>query len=282
MSSAMKTAGLGFVFLGMLALASCGEITEEEKNQELGSVNAVDATGLNEIMLTLADPEQSVEYFRDSLAKEPDRVDLKRFYGQSLIRAKRYAEAALVYEQLADAGQANGADRLNYADALVRNGKWDEARKQLDQVPPTLETFDRYFLEAIVADHYKEWEKADSFYDVARGLTTRPAQVYNNWGISKQTRGDWQSAEKLFKQAVAADPKLFAAKNNLVISMGKRRIYELPVIPTDDKERAVLLYNLAQEAIKNGDVEIAKGLLETAIDLHPQFFEPAVRLLASL
>ncbi len=278
----MTVKKLSAAMLAVLVLAGCEGQFNTLRDKERAESDAAETESLNEIMLNLAEPDQAVEYFRAAVAKEPDRVDMKRSLAQSLVRAKRYSEAALVYEQLVESGNASAEDRIEYADALVRNGAWDTARAQLNAVPPTVETFDRYFLEAIVADHFKEWKKADSFYDIARGLTPRPAQVYNNWGISKQTRGDLDSAEKLFKQAIASDPQLFPAKNNLVIIRGKRKIYELPVIPTTETERAILMYNLAQEAIKNGDIEIAKGLLEAAIDLHPQYFEPAVRLLASL
>ena len=275
-----RTLGAGLA-LG-ISLAGCAELTDAEKNAELGSVNAIDATGLNDIMLNLADPAEAVAFFRDSLAADPSRVDLKKGYAQALVQNKQYAEAALIYEQLIDDGVASSEDRLNYADALVRNGAWEEARVQLNAIPPTIESFDRYFLEALVADHNKEWEKADNFYDIARGLTTRPAQVLNNWGISKLERGQYSAAEKLFKQAIAADSKMFTAKNNLVITLGKQGVYRLPVIPMTDKEHAILLYNLAREAIRNGDTDIARGLLGDAIDVHPQHFDPAVALLASL
>ncbi len=263
-------------------LAACTEMTDAEKNAELGPLNAVDATGISDIMLNLADPEEAVVFFRDALAQNPERIDLKRNYAKSLVRAKKYAEAALVFEQLIETGDATSEDRLAYAEALIRNGAWDEAEVQLDAIPPTVENFKRYFLEALVADHNKEWERADSYYDVARGLTTKPAQVLNNWGLSKLSRRQYNDADKLFKQAISADPKMFAAKNNLVLSRGMRKIYELPVMPMTDSERAVLLYNLAREAIKNGDRDIARGLLELAIETHPQYFEAAASLLGSL
>lgn len=276
----LRTISVGIAL--SISLVGCTEMTDAEKNADLGSVNVIDATGLNDIMLNLADPAEAVAFFRDSLAAEPGRVDLKKGYAQALVQNKQYAEAALIYEQLIEDGHADSNDRLNYADALVRNGAWEEARVQLNAIPPTVESFDRYFLEALVADHNKEWEKADNFYDIARGLTTRPAQVLNNWGISKLERGQYSAAEKLFKQAISADSKMFTAKNNLVITLGKQGVYRLPVIPMNDKERAILLYNLAREAIRNGDVDIARGLLADAIDIHPQHFEPAVSLLASL
>ncbi|OUS08342.1 hypothetical protein A9Q96_02480 [Rhodobacterales bacterium 52_120_T64] len=276
----LQTIGAGLAL--SIVLAGCAQMTEEEKNADLGPINVIDATGLNDIMLNLADPAEAVAFFRASLAAEPERVDLKKGYAQALVQNGQYAEAALVYEMLIEDGQADSNDRLKYADALVRNGAWDEARVQLNAIPPTVETFDRYFLEALVADHNSEWEKSDNFYDIARGLTTRPAQVLNNWGISKLERMQYSAAEKLFKQAISADSKMFTAKNNLVITLGKQGIYRLPVIPMNDKERAILLYNLAREAIKNGDTDVARGLLADAIDIHPQHFAPAVSLLASL
>ncbi len=259
-------------------LSGCSQMSQEEKEADLGDIDVLGQEGMSDIMLNLADPEESVKFFRSQLSEDPDNIEKKRNLALALVRARKYAESALIYEQIVAAGQATDDDHLNYADALVRNGAWDKARVELDAIPPTVENFRRYFLEAIVADHNKEWDKADSFYDIARGLTTRPGQVLNNWGQSKAARGQLSEAEKLFKQAIAVDPDLFAAKNNLVISRAKRRVYDFPVIPMSDSERAVLLYNIAREALDNGDEDIAAGLLDSAIDVHPQYFEPAVAL----
>ena len=71
------------------------------------------------------------------------------------------------------------------AEALIRAGNWEKAEATLDTIPPTHETYRRYRLEAMVADANKEWQTADSFYETAVGLTTRPGGVLNNWGYSK-------------------------------------------------------------------------------------------------
>lgn len=132
------------------------------------------------------------------------------------------------------------------------------------------------------SDSNREWKKADSFYETAAGLTTKPAGVMNNWGYSKLTRGDFKSAERLFGDAIRQDQKLFTAKNNLVLARGAQRNYQLPVIPMDQTERAQLLHTLGLSAVKQGDVETAKGLLRDAIQTHPQHFEAAVRSLRAL
>lgn len=134
----------------------------------------------------------------------------------------------------------------------------------------------------MVADSDKNWKKADSFYEIAAGLTTTPAGVLNNWGFSKLTRGDAAGAEKLFTEALTYDPSLFTAKNNLVLARAAQRKYDLPVIRMTQTERAELLYSMALAAIKQGDISVGKGLLNQAIETHPQYFEAAVRSLNAL
>ncbi|MFQ5621813.1 MAG: tetratricopeptide repeat protein [Paracoccaceae bacterium] len=265
-----------------MALGACNGITDAEKNAPLGKLNVIDASDLNELMLNFSDPEQAVDYFREASAANPERVDLRRGHAQALSRAGRFDEAVVIYTRLVDAGQATNDDRLDYADALIRTGNWKEAKAQLDAIPPTYETYDRYRLEAMVADSSKDWERADSFYEIARGLTTRPAPILNNWGISHMARGDFKRAEKLFLEAITYDDKLFNPKNNLVIARGRQGNYRLPVLRVNEAERAQLLYNLGLEAVRNGDIAVAKGLFEEAIDTHPQHFEAAAAALEQL
>ena len=118
--------------------------------------------------------------------------------------------------------------------------------------------------------------------EVASGLTTKPASVLNNWGYSKLSRGDYADAEKLFADAIRQDPKLFTAKNNLVLSRGAQGNYALPVMQMTQVERAELLQTLGLAAVKRGDVEIGKGLLRDALETHPQHFEAAARALDAL
>ena len=177
---------------------------------------------------------------------------------------------------------ANAEDRVEFADALIRANRWDEAEQQLDRIPPTHETFKRYKLEAMIADSNKEWSKADSFYEIAVSLTTRPSGTLNNWGYSKLTRGDYPGAERLFGEALNYDSSMFTAKNNLVLARAAQRKYDMPVVPMTQIERAELIHTAALSAIKQGDVNTGKGLLQEAIDTHPQYFDAAVRSLEAL
>ena len=218
------------ILAGAVVLGGCDAQSSKETTEKK-LVGVIDETDLNDIMLTVADPNESVNYFQNALSKDPTRTEFKRGLAQSLLRAKRIPEAVVMYEELMKDKESNNQDRVNYADVLIRDNKWKEAKIQLDSVPPTFETYQRYRLEAIVADSKKDWKKADSFYETAVGMTTQPANVLNNWGYSKLTRGDVKSAEGLFIKAITYDKSLFTAKNNLILARGSQRNYKMPIIP---------------------------------------------------
>lgn len=268
--------------IATIGLSACEKSGEAEVEEALKDLNVVDETNLNDVMLTIGAPDEAVKYFAGANANDPGRIDLQRGLAKSLIRAKRNEEAVEAWQQVVSHEEAQNEDRVELADAYIRTNNWDDAAVTLNTVPPTFETFKRYRLEAMVADSKQQWTKADSFYETAVGLTTRPASVYNNWGFSKLTRGDYKGAERQFGEALRFNPGLFTAKNNLVLARGAQRKYTLPVTTMTQVERAQLLHTMALTAIKQNDVTIGKSLLKEAIDTHPRFFEEASRALAAL
>ncbi|MEM6914618.1 MAG: tetratricopeptide repeat protein [Pseudomonadota bacterium] len=270
------------VVLMTLALAACETTNGSVVDRDLDPMNVIDETNLSDIMLTSAAPEEAVAYFLRSHQSQPERVDFRRGLALSLVRAGRAEESLIHWRAVLDHEDTAFQDRIDYAGALIRTGQWDEAEAQLDSVPPTYETYERYRLEAMVADSNQEWDRADHFYEVASGLTTRPAGVLNNWGYSRLTRGDFSGAEALFIEAISYDPDLFTAKNNLVLARSAQGNYNLPLVRMTQIERANLMHTAALAAIRRGDVDVGRGLLADAIDTHPQHFEAAVRALRAL
>ncbi len=269
---------LGLTF----SLSACDQSGDAQVERALQDLNVVDETDLNDVMLTVGDPNEAVNYFAGALSKDPDRVDLMRGLAKSLVRAKRTSEAVAAWQDVVAHTDANSTDQIELADAFIRNNRWNDAAQTLNAIPPTFETFKRYRLEAMVADSKQQWEKSDSFYQTAVGLTTRPASVLNNWGYSKLTRGDYTEAEALFSDAIRHNNGLFTAKNNLVLARGAQRKYDLPVVPMSQIERAQLLHTLALAAIKQNDVSTGRALLSEAIATHPQHFDEAVRSLRAI
>ncbi|WP_395002562.1 tetratricopeptide repeat protein [Cypionkella sp.] len=268
---------------GTLALSGCvGSNTAANSKAALKSVNVIDESNLSDIMLTVGDPNEAVAYFSRSSAENPSRIDLKRGLAKSLMRAGKADQAVPVWASIIASPEASNDDRVNLADAQIRTNNWAGAETTLNAIPPTFETFERYRLEAMVADSKKNWKKADSFYEIAAGLTSKPSGVYNNWGYSKLTRGDNAGAERLFLQALTYEPQLFTAKNNLVLARAGQRKYDMPVVDMTQQERAQLLYTAGLAAIKQGDVTVGKELLRSAVDTAPSYFEAAERSLKAL
>ena len=267
---------------GTVSLAACQKQSDADVARAIDAVNVIDESNLSDIMLTVGDPDEAVAYFKRAADEQPARFDLKRGLAKSLIRANRPTEAIAVWAAIVGSPDGTNDDRVDLADALIRTNDWTGAEAELNKVPPTHETFQRYRLEAMVADSKKNWKKADSFYEIAAGLTTKPAGVLNNWGYSKLTRGDAPGAEKLFIEAITYDATVFTAKNNLILARSSQRKYDMPVIPMSQTERAELRYTLGLAAVKQGDTQVGKGLLQQSIETHPQFFEAATRSLAAL
>lgn len=272
---------ISFALLGAIGLSACSQ-NDAQVQEALRDVNVIDESNLNDLMLSVGDPNEAVTYFAGASAQNPERTDLKRGLAKSLVRANKLTEAVAVWREVVAAPDAVLDDRVGLADALIRNSDWTAAEAELNLIPPTHESFERYRLEAMVADSKKDWKKADSFYETAAGLTTKPAGVLNNWGFSKLTRGDPGGAEKLFLEALTYDSTMFTAKNNLVLARASQGKYDLPVVSMTQTERAELLYTMALAAIKRGDTSVGKRLLHEAIDTHPQYFEAASRSLAAL
>lgn len=266
-----------------VALAGClGQSNDAKAKEALKSVNVVDESNLNDIMLTVGDPNEAVAYFKKAVNDQPTRIDLKRGLAKTLIRAQHPDEAVPVWATIVASPEGTNDDRVDLADAQIRTNNWKGAETTLNSIPPTFETFERYRLEAMVADSNKSWTKADSFYEIAAGLTTKPSSVYNNWGFSKLTRGDNAGAERLFLQALTYDSTMFTAKNNLVLSRAAQRKYDMPVVDMTQTERSQLLYTLGLAAVKQGDISTGKDLLQEAVDTSPVYFEAAERSLKAL
>ena len=274
---------LALCLSGTVGLTACQQgVSRAQADRAVADAAMIDQGNLNDIMLNVSDPAEGVAYFRNALTVSPDNIDLKRGLAKSLSRARLYVEATAVLNGILATPDGTNDDRVALADVLIRSNEWTKAEAVLAQIPPTVETYERYRLEALVADSKQDWKKADSFYEIAVGLTQKPQGVLNNWGFSKLTRGDAASAERLFIQALTYDPTMFTAKNNLVLARAAQRKYDLPVIDMTQEERAQLLYTAGLAAVKQGDVAQGKQLLRSAIDTSPTFFEAASRSLKAL
>ncbi len=142
-----------------LGLAACESV---DQKQDPLAANIIDEANLSELMLTVSDPKDAVNYFQQALAAEPNRADFRRGLAHSLVRAERYNEAARVFQELITLGQETPGDRVTYANVAVRLDRWDDVRSLVASFPPGLQSPRRYMIEAMLADQDGDWEKADA------------------------------------------------------------------------------------------------------------------------
>lgn len=268
--------------VGLVVLSGCSQGMHAQTARAIDSVAEIDQENMAEMMLAVADPSEAVQYFTTASQAQPDRIIFRRGLARSLMRAGRADESVPVWREVVAHPEMVEDDRIELAEAYIRSNDWPQAEAALNMVPPTYETFNRYRLEAMVADSRQQWDRADSFYEIASGLTATPASVLNNWGYSKLTRGDNRGAERLFAEALTHDPTMFTAKNNMVLARAAQRRYELPLVEMTQIERAELLHTMALAAIRQGDVATGRALLRDAIATHPQHFDAAVTALSAL
>jgi tetratricopeptide (TPR) repeat protein len=260
-------------------VSACESVSDK---QDPLAASVIDEADLNDLMLTASDPSDGVQYFEQALAREPDRADFRRGLAMSYARDERYLESARVFQELITLNQDKPADRLEYAFVAMKLDRWDDVGTLALSLPDGLQTPRRYLIDAMVADQNNDWTAADEAYAQAEKLSSRPATVLNNWGVSQMSRGDLSAATATFHRAVSYDSRLFSAKNNLAISRGLQGEYRLPLVPLTDEERAVLLNNLGIVAMRRGDEQVARGLFAAAVDAHPQFYASAADKLSAL
>ena len=63
---------------GAVALSGCENNSDAQVQRAIKDVNVIDESNLNDVMLTVADPEEAVAYFTRTLQQNPDRIDVQR------------------------------------------------------------------------------------------------------------------------------------------------------------------------------------------------------------
>ena len=262
-------------------LASCAPTNVEEKPDPLAG-DIIEEANLTDLLLAAGDPSDAVLYFERAVERNPDSYQARRGLAKSYAKAKRYPEAARVYEEMIAIGQAEPTDRLEYGYVAMRLERWEDAEAAAAALPEAMNTPRRHLLDALLADHRQDWATADAAYQRAERMSPNPAEALNNWGVSLMSRGDFEAAEATFARAISFDSRMFEAKNNLALSRGLRGDYQLPVMPLGDVERAQILHNLGVIALRRDEPRIARGLFAEAVATHPQHYQAAADRLAAL
>ena len=90
----MRHRAIGAALGAAVLLSGCDTLRGDDAvDRSIQGVNVVDETNLNDVMLTVADPDEAVSYFQRTLADDPERIDAQRGLARSLVRARRIDDA---------------------------------------------------------------------------------------------------------------------------------------------------------------------------------------------
>jgi Flp pilus assembly protein TadD len=133
-----------------------------------------------------------------------------------------------------------------------------------------------------IEDAKGQWEDAAASYDKALKANPKAAVVYNNRGVSRLIRHDYDGAAKDFRQALGIDPELQPARGNLRVALGWQGKYVEALVGVTPKEAPAVLNNMGYIAMKRGDYEGAEAYLAQAMQLSPAYYAKAAENLAYL
>ncbi len=123
----------------------------------------------------------------------------------------------------------------------------------------------------VAADRKRDWVRADAAW--ARALEIAPTSpiAHNNRGWSLLLRGRHAEAEADFSVAVAGDPRLAAARTNLIFARALQGKYREAFAVSDKTTLAADLNTVGFGAMARGDNEAAQAYFERAMQKNPRF-----------
>ncbi len=128
----------------------------------------------------------------------------------------------------------------------------------------------------VLNDLAGEYNRARVYYQTAIQVGPKSAIVYNNLGYSYYMDGRLLRAEEIFREALKIDPGYKPAIRNLSLLHARRGEYNEAVEVLRQVAQASQAYNdIGYIALRNGDVEDARRLLQEAVRLSPQYYELA-------
>jgi tetratricopeptide (TPR) repeat protein len=155
------------------------------------------------------------DYFRQALQLASSTPDSYTYYARWLLAHGRAAEAGLLIKK---------ALELSPAD-LAAQQLWKENRSQLEQAPPTPESY-----LSLSLLYYNDRRYAESIKACQSALALRPdyAEAWNNIGAAQNQLGDYSKAAAACEQALRLNPQFELARNNLQFARTKMSQTGLP------------------------------------------------------
>jgi tetratricopeptide (TPR) repeat protein len=246
------------------ALASLNEAVNREPK------NAIALRRRAEVHMARNDLKTAIEDLRASAEIEPDIQNRLRLAG-ALAAAKRYDEAAPLYQRILQDEPSNNEARTALAAMMIESGKGAEAIAQLESLVKAEPN--RADLRAQLAELYLQSHADKALEQYLAAAKIEPSQPAHQIGVAASLvkLGRFQEAAGAARQALALNPKedvAIFARTNLATALFKLddfqtalgeyiRIFDYQRKRGDRKRTAVTLYFLGICLDKLGDYEQA-------------------------
>ena len=195
-----------------------------------------------------------------------------------------YSEALTRYDALLRLAPRDISLIEPAAIAALKLGQVDRAALLLSSTSSQPVTSWRLWnVRGVVADLRRDWQTADQCYQQAARLAPNEAEPINNHGWSLVLRGKWSEALLFFEQAIALDPKLDRAANNLEL-VRSAVAAELPQREPGESDSAwaARLNDAGVAAALLGKRDRAKAAFTEAIDVSGIWYSRAADNLEAL
>lgn len=195
-----------------------------------------------------------------------------------------YSEALARYQMLLKLAPQDQSLIEPAAIAALKLGQVDRASLLLSSaMSPPATSWRLWNARGVVADLKRDWRKADDCYEQASMLAPYEAEPVNNHGWSLVLRGKWSEALVFFEKAIALDPKLARAANNLELV---RTVVAAELPPREPGESdaawAARLNDAGVAAALLGNKDRAKAAFTQAIDVSGTWYKRAADNLETL
>lgn len=233
--------------------------------------------------------ETARRLFAEAAVREPNNFEAALGLGEALLalgnedaaepQFVRAAEGSRVGAQIARAQLGLGLVHL-------RRGDYARAQDLLERSSRTDATAWRAWVAlGQVHDRRREFSSARAAYRQAERAGPGEATVLNDVGMSLLSEDRLPEAVDYFQRALAADPSMPEARQNIRLAHARARRYEEAVAGAEEGEQPSVLNNVGYVAILNGDYDTARSLLDEAVRVSPQYNATAaanLKLLQSL
>jgi len=197
----------------ILALALCSCQTSGLSDDVTGSIG-------DKAESSQADPQHSLEVYRDRFRAAPKDANTALQYGRALRAAGQRSQAVAVLEQATIANPSNKQLLAEFGRALADNGNFDQAFDVLSQAhSPEDPDWRILSAQGAVLDQLGRFDDARRYYESALKIAPDEPTVLSNLGLSYLLSKDLTKAEEILRRASGRvdDPRV---RQNLALVIG--------------------------------------------------------------